>query len=85
MKLKVACSSCSRVHIITLVEEKVAPIMEMNCIFCGAVVKYRIAVQKKEESAEEMLRKMFDIHGKDSKNKSSFESLFGEVFGGRKP
>jgi uncharacterized Zn finger protein len=86
MKLKVACSSCSRMHLVTVVEEKVAPVMELTCLSCGSIVKYRIAVKKNTERAEEMLKKMMADYGKKSEGKAvnPFGELFGGMFGNKK-
>ena len=62
MKLKVQCDSCSRVHLITVKEQK--EVMEITCLNCEKKILYRIPEKKlndKDKNAFETLMGMFGM------------------------
>ena len=63
MKLKVKCANCSRVHIVKAdVTMKASTIADMDCLYCGKVIHYRISTKKKEDDfGLEDLMKIFGM------------------------
>ena len=70
MKLKIQCNFCSRFLLIPIPEEK-KDVMEIVCINCKSIIKFRIPEKKKEDPVEK-LKNMFGM-----KDFNPFSDIFG--------